>query len=47
LGDFFAALEKAEEERGGRAGYHKIKKGIALVGAKRVSPPRRAVFKNY
>lgn len=47
LGDFFAALNKWERRKVEGLGVTKAIQGIALVGAKMVSPPRRAVFKNY
>jgi hypothetical protein len=46
FGGLFRRLEKAGEERDGRGVSLKAIKGIALVGAKEVSPLWRAVFKN-
>jgi hypothetical protein len=47
FGGLFPRLEKAGEERDGKGGVIKAIKGIALVGAKKVSPPRRAILYFY
>ncbi len=44
IGGPFRRLEKAERRRGGRGVHIKAIKGIALVGAKNVSPLRRAII---
>ena len=47
IGGLFRRPEKRERREVEGRGIIKAIQGIALVGAKKVSPPRRAVFNNY